>query len=102
MSFVAADGVAANDNEEKPALEEIVVTAQFREQSALGDTTYSGWTCRERDLHPLASSGDRSRRLGCRSEQVTGNTSSGVRKISDGTRKAAADRDLSGVNPAGC
>jgi iron complex outermembrane receptor protein len=33
MTVVAADGVAANDNEEKPALEEIVVTAQLREQS---------------------------------------------------------------------
>ena len=33
MIFVAADGVAANDNEEKPTLEEVVVTAQLREQS---------------------------------------------------------------------
>jgi iron complex outermembrane receptor protein len=33
MTVVAADGVAANGNEEKPALEEIVVTAQLREQS---------------------------------------------------------------------
>ena len=32
MTVVAADGVAANGNEEKPALEEIVVTAQLREQ----------------------------------------------------------------------
>ena len=33
MTVVAADGVAANDNGEKAALEEIVVTAQLREQS---------------------------------------------------------------------
>src|SRR5687767_5549805 len=33
MAFVAADWVAAADNEETPTLEEIVVTAQFREQS---------------------------------------------------------------------
>jgi iron complex outermembrane receptor protein len=33
MTVVAADGVAANGNEEKPALEEVIVTAQLREQS---------------------------------------------------------------------
>jgi iron complex outermembrane receptor protein len=33
MTVVAADGFAANDNEEKRPLEEIVVTAQLREQS---------------------------------------------------------------------
>ena len=33
MTVAAADGVAANDNGEKAALEEIVVTAQLREQS---------------------------------------------------------------------
>ena len=33
MTVAAADGFAANDNEEKPPLEEIVVTAQLREQS---------------------------------------------------------------------
>ena len=33
MAVVAADGVAADDNEEKPAPEEIDVTAQLRKQS---------------------------------------------------------------------
>ena len=33
MTVVATDGVAANGNKEEPALEEIVVTAQLREQS---------------------------------------------------------------------
>lgn len=32
MAVVAADGVAADDNEEKPAPEEIDVTAQLRKQ----------------------------------------------------------------------
>jgi iron complex outermembrane receptor protein len=33
MSFVAADGLAANDKAETPTLEEVVVTSQFRQQS---------------------------------------------------------------------